>query len=804
MHDIRSGARVAGTAALLRSREQEKFQTMLDDAVLSPDVIPERAQAGARAAGLRDARRIVMTGASGFLGRWLVKHLIGESDATVVCVVRDAAGDDATSRLRTALGAAGIGRAVFDARIRIVRGDLSRPGLGLEAGAQDRLAAEADAFCHAGAVVNWVLPYRSLRAANVEATRDLLTLAAGRGVPFHFVSSLSVCYSSPAPAEPIGPDFNPLDHLGGLHLGYAQTKAVAEALVLEAGRRGLPFTIYRPSLISGHRASGAFNDGDILARLVSGCVRMGTAPDLDWPLDCLPVDVAAAHIVALSHVRGTHHLLHDRPRDWRECALWMRLRGYGIRLIDYHQWLAQMDRETLADRLHPLRPLRAFFLAHPTPGQTLPEVLLASSRRFAAPAQSAPPLDAPLLHTYFDAFAARRIVPRIPGPARTFANAPLAAEFFGRAMTAVVDRAQLVERLSDHSIISELTAWRSGAPTGLFRYRLAGGGRTRDVVVKIKPIDRDAIAVGEALAQICDERVASAYARFSDRLGLAGAHEREIGVYGQRDPRFLAHAPGVLGVDANRERGVWTLVLEHIGNARLQNTASQPHLWTPADIDCAIEGLASLQAIWFGRDPELLALPWIGYVIEAAEMARMSDLWVALADHAEPLFAAWTASSGASLRSIQRRLIWNIERWSPALADQPRTLIHNDFNPRNICLRHDGRRWRLLAYDWELATVGAPQRDLAELLCFLLAPAATDADIEFWIERHRARLEQATGRPIDPRDWQEGFRAALYDLMIARLPMYALVHRVRRQPFLPRVVQTWRRLYERFALEHGA
>ena len=92
---------------------------------------------------------------------------------------------------------------------------------------------------------------------------------------------------------------------------------------------------------------------------------------------------------------------------------------------------------------------------------------------------------------------------------------------------------------------------------------------------------------------------------------------------------------------------------------------------------------------------------------------------------------------------------------------------------------------------------------LDELEMVDLPPSAADADIDFWIARHRRKLEEATGSPIDPRQWQDGFRAALYELMIERLPMYALVNRVRRQPFLPRVVQTWRRLYERFPLEHG-
>jgi hydroxymethylglutaryl-CoA reductase (NADPH) len=125
-----------------------------------------------------------------------------------------------------------------------------------------------------------------------------------------------------------------------------------------------------------------------------------------------------------------------------------------------------------------------------------------------------------------------------------------------------------------------------------------------------------------------------------------------------------------------------------------------------------------------------------------------------------------------------------------------------------VCLRSTLKGWggpadeplRLCAYDWELATLGAPQRDLAEFLCFVLTDATT-ADAGRWIEHHRVALERASGTTIDAVRWTGGFRSALYDVLINRLAMYAMVHRVRRQSFLPRVVRTWRCLYQQFPLD---
>ena len=170
-------------------------------------------------------------------------------------------------------------------------------------------------------------------------------------------------------------------------------------------------------------------------------------------------------------------------------------------------------------------------------------------------------------------------------------------------------------------------------------------------------------------------------------------------------------------------------------------------------------------------------------------MSEMTELWTALADHAAPAFSSW---ADPDIASLQRRLIAGVGGWWQHLERAPRTLIHHDFNPRNVCLR-DGV---LCAYDWELAAIGAPQRDLAEFLCFVLSPDCSVEEVAGWIERHRRALACETSTSIDHEAWREGFRAALYDLLINRLSTYAMVHRIRPQSFLPRVLRTWRALYE--------
>lgn len=806
--DVLSECTDARSLALLISALQQSgrdagrddpFEAMLADAVLPADVRPT--VRAAASTDLRSASRILLTGATGFLGGALLDELLQRTTADIVCLVRAPERWIRPQRARAD-------------RIRTIKGDLSHPRLGLGEARFEEIAQSVDAVVHCGAAVNWVYGYAGLRTANVIGTLELLRLACRRSIAFHFISSLSVCYPADGPAT-VDEDFHALPHLRGVHLGYAQSKVVSEALVKEAGARGLAVRVYRPALISGHSDTGAFNEADLITALVRGCVQMGTAPDLDWNLDCLPVNVVARSIIELSAEAGpTFHLGHPRPRGWRECVLWMRMYGYHVRLIPYHAWLRQLDAETApassSSGSHPLRPLRSFFLARyaNAHGLTLPE-LFEERRRTSASSQrtlgvlehagvSIPALDAGLLDTYFQRFRDEGILPAPPaGLARRSPATPneSAAVMIRALLGADVADVRILDAGSEHSIVSELTAWRSRRATGLFRAEVTlQDGSTRRLRLKAKAEDADVIAVGEALAGLVDPAVGRAHRKWSRRVGFAASHLREIEIYRQRDPRFLRHAPALLGSCADRATGTWTLALEELEAASLLDTADEPGAWGPREIGAAIDGLASLQAIWYGRERELRELPWIGHVQSTAGMAEMTDLWTALADHAAPAFSSW---ADPDIAALQRRLIGSIPRWWRALETAPRTLVHNDFNPRNVCLRAGV----LCAYDWELATVGAPQRDLAEFLCFVLPPDPSASDVFEPLDRHRRALERETGAVIESDDWRRGLGAALYDLLINRLATYALVHRIRPQSFLPRVLRTWRGLYEHFPLE---
>ena len=787
-------------------------QRMLADAVLPADIQPR----SGRAAAVCDARDVLLTGATGFLGAHLLRALLDETTAEIHCAVRTRLG--AMERVLRNLAAYGLARPRDDARIHVVRVDLAEPMLGMSAREFTALAERIDAIYHVGATVNWVYGYEALRNANVLGTRELLRLACIGVKPFHFVSSISVCHSTSAPAI-VDEALDALASVDGVHLGYARSKCVAEALVRQAAERGVPATILRPSLLTGDARTGRSNADDLTSRLVAGCIRMGAAPDLDWRMDCVPVDDAARAIVRLTrdHAVGlaVSHLVADRARHWRECVLWMRLAGYELELMPYREWLERLMGVKDVD--HPLFPLRAFFSASIAEegGLTLPE-LFEESRRpvveaertraaLCAAGASLTDVDVPVLARYFDDYYARGVIADAPRrlPAASSSSTPmvsqqLLAAGLSRRLGRVVrvDGIELQPASSDESIIAELTGWRSGTRAGLTRGRVSyvdeqGVLGAAKIFVKAKAADEQSIEVAEALGGLLSPTLGRAIATHRDLLGVTRSHVRELAIYADEDARVAEHLPAALAIERDDAAKRWVLAIEAIDDAVLMNALS-PNAWTNEAIDAALHGIAQIHARWFGVGDALLDCDWLPPIRDTAMRTEMTPLWRALAEHAarQP---AWRSSR---LRDVHSALVRDVSGWSRALDAAPLTLIHNDFNPRNIAIRRRGSRLTLCAFDWELATVGAPQRDVAELLCFVLQADASHETMRGWVERSRRLFNAAAGVSVERAAWERGFAAALCDLLVDRLAMLAMIDRVRPQRFLPRVVAAWQNLFD--------
>ena len=332
---------VAGlAAAVAESAARADAGTGMDDArrdqVLPPDISPSgQAWTG-------PARRVLVTGATGFIGAHLVAELVA-SGSEVVCLARADSNAQAAARVCAAFERYRID--VDPAGISAVAGDLGAPLLGLTERRFLDLGDSLDAIFHSGALVSFGLPYRALAAPNVGGTVEVLRLAAtARPSAVHFVSTMDARLGPQLLEEPMQID-------AGADEGYVLTKKVAEHLVLEAGRRGLPVGVYRPGLVTASSRTGATNLHDQVALCLAGSLIAGVIPDrLPYPLYVLPVDHLVRQIVALARTtdpdRPIHQLFNDKTISMDDVRHQLSELGYRLEVRPFDQWRVQVARRS--------------------------------------------------------------------------------------------------------------------------------------------------------------------------------------------------------------------------------------------------------------------------------------------------------------------------------------------------------------------------------------------------------------------------------------------------------------------------
>ncbi|WP_330460381.1 amino acid adenylation domain-containing protein [Streptomyces sp. NBC_00820] len=393
------------------------------EAVLDPSIVP----AGGPVRSAAAPREVLLTGATGFLGAFVLRELLKRSDAVVTCLVRAGDADAAEHRLRHALLRYGLASAWRPDRVRAVAGDLARPWLGLAPDEADRLARNADAVFHVGAAVNLTLPYERLKATNVDGTAEVLRLAAAhRGVPVSHVSTVGV-YPPEGPAGARIHADTPRGDGSLLRHGYARTKWVAEALVDEARRRGLPVTVFRPTRISGDSTSGLCQTSDFFWLFVRGCLQAGAAPAGYAPaFDLVPVDGVSAAIAALaldpSTAGGTYHLSGERPLRLAEAVRLLRALGHTLDDVPLAEWHRRVERAPGNAAFPLLGLIPPEEAEQERAGSTGPCVFDSEPTRRAlhTVGVTLPPVDEALFARYVAAFEREGFLPPPGGPAERY------------------------------------------------------------------------------------------------------------------------------------------------------------------------------------------------------------------------------------------------------------------------------------------------------------------------------------------------------------------------------------------------
>src|SRR5271154_213847 len=323
-----------------------------------------------------EVRTVLLTGATGFLGRYLALEWLERMDLVdgkVIALVRAKSDEDARARLDKTFDSG-------DAKLRahyqqlaadhleVIAGDKGEANLGLDPQTWQRLADTVDLIIDPAALVNHVLPYSELFGPNAQGTAELIKIALTTKIkPFTYVSTIGVGdqiqpgkFIEDADIREISATRQIND---GYANGYGNSKWAGEVLLREAHDLcGLPVAVFRCDMILADTTyAGQLNLPDMFTRLMLSLVATGIAPGSFYELDAdgnrqrahydgLPVEFIAEAISSLGAqvVDGfqSYHVMnpYEDGIGLDEYVDWLIDAGYPVQRVgDYGTWLQRFE-----------------------------------------------------------------------------------------------------------------------------------------------------------------------------------------------------------------------------------------------------------------------------------------------------------------------------------------------------------------------------------------------------------------------------------------------------------------------------
>ena len=247
-------------------------------------------------------KRVLITGGTGVVGSALTPLFLNEPETEVHLLVRARDATHLAERRRILITFWGEDITAADAgeRLRLHRGDVSLPRLGLSDDAFDALAEGLTHIVHSAATVRMDMSREQAWASCVSPVEQILGLferarECGAAPKLDAVSTLGVA----GRLKGLVPEAAELPPRG-FHNSYEWAKAEAEAILLARIADGASITLHRPSMVVGHSRSGKVIHRQIfyhLCRFLSGTATYGFTPDLGGvSLDLVPCDYVAKAI----------------------------------------------------------------------------------------------------------------------------------------------------------------------------------------------------------------------------------------------------------------------------------------------------------------------------------------------------------------------------------------------------------------------------------------------------------------------------------------------------------------------------
>lgn len=340
------------------------------------------------------------------------------------------------------------------------------------------------------------------------------------------------------------------------------------------------------------------------------------------------------------------------------------------------------------------------------------------------------------------------------------------------------------------SILVTLTSANSEEFIGHFGlkvlFSIDGIQQTKNLVMKVKPHGKAVSDMLNGLSQMCSEEVYTQYTYVKDITGFYDTHDKEIIIYNSTDSDVF---PEIFGYYINEEENIYALLMEYFEDVIMLNSVMDTCSWDKEKIKIGVDAIIN----WHKKNIGNTAWYSERYndYRNTEQIKKLKSTWEALLQNASTRFPEIYSEA---LSNLLKDGIRNFDALWSSLENTPKSIIHNDFNPRNSFFRiNKENELSICVYDWELANVHFPVYDLVEFLSFT-ASTLTEQEIIEFIEQFRTEISETNNAYSDKSIFEASLLCSTYDFGLHRLGMYMMAHSVSPYPFIPHVVKNYTRI----------
>jgi hydroxymethylglutaryl-CoA reductase (NADPH) len=276
---------------------------------------------------------------------------------------------------------------------------------------------------------------------------------------------------------------------------------------------------------------------------------------------------------------------------------------------------------------------------------------------------------------------------------------------------------------------------------------------SQKILLKSKPLDEEVIKGLHFIAASIDPLLSDLIKEHKYYLEYRNCHLKELDIYTFLSENKFKFMPNYYGKMVNKNREIYFLLMEFLDYSDMSvvNSENNPEQWSK---DAKTSVLAVMSSFHNNTKTK-----------EITSIQEFSA-WKALPLYKKLLDIIITEKSESFDNSMLIDIINGMPLWEKEAHEIniAKVVIHNDCNPRNIAIRKNGD---VCIYDWELAVIDFPSRDVVEFLSFVLLPDFTKEEMMFYLNNY-SELNPKNSK----EEWMKAYRYSLKTYIATRVSFY--------------------------------